>query len=217
MKHLAYKTKESDKGKRKHTSVWMIILTTVLGVGANAYAQERVRLSLDPYAALLEDGASLISGFNPPIRLPANVSTPNFSLGFTIPNDYKPNTPLALVILWASPATQCNFALRSNFLFLARAGSPRDGRRSVADGLDPVNASTSFSLISPQTIVMAASATSRQTERVRFDITAAGFAPTLQSGDAVDFGIFREDRSAADTCAQDLGIAGVSVVYQARP
>lgn len=215
MKHLAYKAKESDKGKRKRTSVWMVILTTVLGVGANAYAQERVRLSLDPYAALLGEGASL--NFNPPINLPANASTPNFSFGFTIPNDYRPNTPLALVMLWASPATQCNFALRSNFLFLARAGRPRDGRTFVSEGLDPVNASTPFSLTSPHRIVMAAPATSRQTERVRFDITAAGFAPTLQSGDAVDFGIFREDDSAADTCAQDLGIAGVSVVYQARP
>lgn len=193
-------------------------VTTILGLGTHAHAQDLVRLSLNPYAALLNNGASLInSGFNAPIRFPANGSTPAFALGITIPNDYESNTALRLIILWESPAVQCNFILRSSFLFRARAGRPRDSG-SASAGLIPVNASTSFAVTGTGSITVAAPATAHRTAQLRFDITPTpGEFPTLRSGDAVNFGIFRADGDVNDTCADDFGIAGISIVYPEKP
>lgn len=203
---------------RSHTFAWAMVLTTMLGLGTNAHAQGLARLSLTPQAADLDGEASLVrSGFDAPLRLPANSGTPSFALGFTIPSDYEPNTTLRVIILWEGPATQCNFVLRSASLFRARAGQPRDFGGASA-GLRPVNASTPFSLPFMGSITMAAPMTAHRTARVRFDITPTpGEFPTLQSGDAVNFGIFRDDSVAEDTCTDDLGIAGISIVYQKRP
>jgi hypothetical protein len=54
-----------------------------------------------------------------------------------------------------------------------------------------------------------------ETARVTFSITPTPDEfPTLRPGDAVNFGIFREDRVAEnDTCTEELGIAGISIVY----
>lgn len=203
---------------RSCTFGWRAVLVVMLGLGTNAHAQGLARLSLTPQAALLSDEASLVgSGFDAPLRLPANLGTPGFALGFTVPNDYEPNTALRVIILWESPATRCNFVMRSGFLFRARAGQPRDFGGASA-GLRPVNASSPFSLPFTGTITMAAPMAAHGTARVRFDITPTpGEFPTLQSGDAVNFGIFRDDSVAEDTCTDDLGIAGISVVYQKRP
>jgi hypothetical protein len=185
----------------------------VMGFGTPAYAGSN-RLSLSPSGALLGNGASLISsGFDAPLRLPAKGSTPNFTLGFTIPKDYAPNTPLKITILWETPDTGCTFFLRPNLLFRARAGHPRDFG-AASGGLGAVNASTSFSL-SGSGIVMEAPLAAHETAQVKFKtIPTPGEFPTLQAGDAVNFGIFREDRDTAnDTCDQELGIAGISIVY----
>jgi hypothetical protein len=209
---------------RSYTFVWVVVLMTILGT--NASGQELVRLSLDPYAARLENGASLISsGFDAPIRLPANQSTPSFALGFTIPNDYKPNTVIRVVILWESPATQCNFVLRPNFLFRARDAHPR-GSGDASGGLTPVRASTPF-IVTERTITMAAPDTAHQTASVRFRITTTPVEfPTLRQGDAVNFGIFRDTVGLpgsddidfpVDTCNDELGIAGISIVYNKKP
>jgi len=158
----------------------------------------------------------LPSSFDAPIRLPANLSRPSYAQGFTIPNDYARNTALRVIILWESPATQCDFVLLPNILFRARAGQPRDFGGG-AEGLVPVNASTSFT-VTGNTITMAAPTTAHQTARVQFNITPTpGEFQTLQSGDAVNFGIFRDDLDTNDTCDEDLGIAGISIVYQKRP
>lgn len=164
---------------RNYTFAWVVVLTTILALGANVHAQERARLSLDPYAVLTDGGGSLIrSGYDAPTRLPANNSTSSFTQGFTIPNDYQSNAALRVIILWESPSTQCNFVLNSSFLFRARAGHPRDFG-GASDGLEPVSASTPFTTLAQgrSNITMAAPNTAHQTERVRFDITASGFAP----------------------------------------
>lgn len=204
---------------RSHMVACAMVLTTMLGLVTHAHAQGLARLSLTPQAALLDNGASLLrSGFDAPIRLPANGSTPSLALGFTIPNDYASNTALRLIILWESPATQCDFVLRSGSLFRARAGQPRDFGDASA-GLRPVNASTPFSLPFTGTIMMAAPNTAHRTARVRFNITSTpGEFPAFRSGDAVNFGIFRDDSALfSDTCSGDLGIAGISIVYRKRP
>jgi hypothetical protein len=199
---------------QKYGALFAGVCVCILGLGTLAYAGTN-RLSLNPYGAFLEDGATLIlSGFDAPLRLPANNGTPSFALGFTIPQDYAPDTRLQVVILWETPATQCTFSLRAGALFRARVGVPRDFG-FASGGLDPVSASTSFTLIFPQTIVMDAPPTAHQTARVTFSITPTpGEFPTLRRGDAVNFSIFREDGVAEnDTCTQELGIAGISIVY----
>lgn len=192
------------------------VVATILGLQPNSYAQEVVRLSLNPFGAHLDNGSSLIaSGFDAPIRLPANQNLPGFALGFTIPNDYKPNTVLRIVILWESPATQCIFALRPSFLFRARDGQPSNFS-DAAGGLTPLRASTAFSLAG-DTITMAAPDIAHQTASVRFRITRTSVEfPTLRQGDAINFGIFRGDTQSGDTCNDDLGIAGVSIIYDKK-
>jgi hypothetical protein len=198
---------------QKYGYLLAVMLVLVMGFGSPVYAGSN-RLSLSPYGVLAGNGASLISsGFDAPLRLPAKASTPSFTLGFTIPKDYVPDTPLKIIILWETLDTQCTFYLRPNLLFRARAGHPRDFG-AASGGLEAVNASTSFSLTGSG-IVMEAPLAAHETARVRFKIVPTpGEFPTLQAGDAVNFGIFREDRDTTnDTCDQELGIAGISIVY----
>jgi hypothetical protein len=207
-----------------HTFVYVVVLMMMLGLGRDVYAVD-LRLSLDPHAATLRLGARfLISGYDAPLRLPANGDTPEFSLGFTIPNDYEPNTPLKVIILWESPSTRCDYILQSGSLFRARDGQPRDFG-DAAGGLEPVSASTTFTILPAHRIRMEAAATAHQTASVRFDITPTpGEFPTLQSGDAVVFAIGRRDDEPGDTCndasadegTDELGIAGVSIVYERK-
>jgi hypothetical protein len=164
----------------------------------------------------MDGGASLIgSGYDGPIRLPANNAFPSFALGFTIPHDYVANADLIVEIVWETPATGCNFHLRPSFLFRARAGHPRDFG-GASSGLNAVDATTTFT-IGPgnaQQITMAAPATAHDGAKVRFRLfPVPGEFPTLQPGDAVDFGIARYDADPRDTCTQVLGVAGISIVY----
>jgi hypothetical protein len=182
---------------------------------------------LDPHAALLDQGAYfLVSGFDGPLRLPAIGSPPggpNFSLGFTIPDDYESNTPLKVVILWEGPSTGCDYALESNLLFRARDGESRDFG-NVTAGFEPVSASTGFTLFHVGfAIAMQAPATAHQTASVVFEITPTpNEFPSLQGGDAINFGIFRpigehdSNGDPIDTCGDELGIAGVSILYQQK-
>lgn len=173
-------------------------------------------LSLNPYGALLSGGATALqSGYDGPIRLPANGSTPNLALGFVIPSDYIPNTALIIDVLFETPALDCNFELRPSFLFRARLGHPRDFGGASA-GLEAAGASTPSTLTAGG-IIMAAPGTAFDVGLVRFSIKPTpGEFQTLQPGDAVNFGIFREDRTNADSCRDTLGIAGISVNYTAN-
>lgn len=193
---------------------------------ANASAQGYGRISLNPYAAYLEEQAYFytypperynstdVTGSVASLRLPYVVGSstyswwPGFSLGFTIPNDYSVNTTLMLVIQWESPLTQCYFVLRTKFLYRARVGHPQDAGLRTA-GLRPVDASTPFSL-SGAAIRMRAPDTANQTARVRFNITPTpGEFPTLRPGDAVNFSIHRAaaeapyDPASSDTCTSN--------------
>jgi hypothetical protein len=206
------------------TFISATILLATLGAGGPAHAgATQGRLSLDPHAALLGGGASFLdSGFDAPLRLPGG-SPSSFSFGFTIPDDYEPSTPLNIVILWEGPSTGCDYALESNILFRARDGQPRDFNNATA-GLQPVSASTGFTLLHDGfAIAMHAPATAHQTASVLFEITPTPIEfPTLQGGDAVNFGMFRpigehdSNGEPIDTCAGELGIAGVSIVYQQK-
>jgi hypothetical protein len=198
---------------------WMVGVGLALGLLLSAPRDSSAqvitqRLSLNPYNTVLSNGAYLVSsGFDAPIRLPSNGSTPSFALGFTIPNDYIFNTAIVIEILWETPDSSCNFVLASNFLFRARDGHPGDGG-GASGGLRPRFASTGFN-INSSLITMAAPTTPHQTARVEFAIEPTpGEFDTLQAGDAINFGIFRLDMSASDTCSGELGIAGISILYE---
>src|SRR6266536_119000 len=169
-----------------HTFVSASILSAMLWAGTPAQAAApQARLSLDPHAALLSYGATFFdSGYDAPIRLPANGDTPAFSLGFTIPNDYEPNTALHVVVLWEGTSTGCDYVLQSALLYRARDGQPRDAGYA-SGGFLPISASTAFSIFFDNEIAMQAPATAHQTASARFDITPTpGEFPSLQSGDA---------------------------------
>ncbi len=196
---------------QKYGYLFVAVVISVMDLSTQAYAGT-TRLSLNPYGVAVGNGASVIqSGFDAPIRLPKS-GNPTFAIGFTIPLDYVANTPLKVQILWETPSTACSFFLGTSFLFRARAGQPQDSG-SASAGLLPVNASTTFTVIGDG-IRMDAPATAQQTARVRFDImpTPSEF-PTLQAGDAVNFGLSRHSADANDTCSEELGIAGISIGY----
>ncbi len=176
-------------------------------------------VSLNPYGAFLEGGAFLLrSGFDAPIRLPGAGEKPDFAFGFTLPFDYKSNTPVFADLLWEAPDSDCDFVLKSNFLYRARTGKDLDAGEP-AGGFDPIWASTDFSLDPvARSITMAAPEDAHETARARFRIIPTeGEFPTLRPGDTMTFGVFRDDTLAEDSCPGDLGIAGVAILYEKVP
>lgn len=174
------------------------------------------RLSIDPYSVHLDGGASiLMSGFEAPVRLPANAGVPNISFGFTVPNDYVPNTPMTIELLWEAPNTHCSFVFGTNFIYRAGEGQSQD-LGSASGGFRPLDASTEFK-VTDFTITAAAPADVHKTAMLRFQITpTAGEFDSLLSGDAVDVSLGRLDKQETDTCGGDVGIAGISIVYSTK-
>jgi hypothetical protein len=204
----------------RRRSLTVAALAVIVLSGATRAAEARPfqrRISLNPYGAYLDGGASLLpSGYDGPIRLPGNGGAPAFGFGFTVPEEYVPDTDLIVEILWETPETDCTFHLSPTFLFRAGPGEPRDFG-GASSGLHAVDASTPFVLLF-QEIVFEAPAKAHETAKVRFRIspTPGEFRPFV-AGDAVNFAIFREDWDADDTCGKgDLGIAGASILYEAQ-
>lgn len=189
------------------------VLCVAAAMATPAHAQTN-RLSLNPYAVAVDEGATVIqSGFDAPLRLPGS-GTPHFATGFTIPDDYVADTPLKVRILWESSSTGCVFHLLPNLLFRARPGEPRDFGNAVG-GLGAVSASTAFALTGGGGILMTAPGVAHTTARATFSIVPTpGEFPTLRPGDAINIGFFRSADGGSDTCAGSLGIAGMSVVYK---
>ena len=176
-------------------------------------------ISLNPYSALLSEGAHFsTSGFDGPIRLPGNSSTPGLSMGFIVPDDHSPDSSLTVNILWETRLTECFVVFASNYLFRAREGHPQDGGNS-AGGLDPLDGSTQnlIHAITGSSIQVETAANSNDVASVRFTISPSpGEFETLRAGDAVNFSIFRADNDPEDTCAGGIGIAGMSIQYVAQ-
>jgi hypothetical protein len=160
-------------------------------------------INLNPYGAFIRGGATLATGFGPfsGIRLPAS-GTPDFSFGFTVPPDYVPGTSLIVRLVWHSPSTSCGISLQPNFISVARPGRTHIIGPGASSGLDPVGGST---LIAP--------ATANQSSAKDYLITRPDGVTDLRPGDSVIFGLFRSAGAGADTCAGDLVIQGVSILY----
>ena len=190
-----------------------MLIGLVLAAGP-AQAAKVLRLSLNPLGAILDDGAIVqLSGGNAPLLLTGNSGVPNFGLSFTIPNDYKSDTPLILEIVWEAYETDCNFLLAPNLLYRSRPGEAADGG-GASSGLIALEATTDFTL-SGGRIQMAAPATEQESAKVRFEIGGDDEEfPSLDQGDGITFGIFRDDRGSEDSCTGELGISGISIVYE---
>ncbi len=190
---------------------------SILGSSAQTGEERTGRLSINPYGVFLDGGAKiLMSGFEAPVRLPANAGVPNISFGFTIPNDYVPTTPLIVELLWETPDTGCSFVFGSNYMFRAAEGQNQD-LGNPSGGFKPLDASTEFTL-NEFTITTTAPEAAHKTAQLRFEIrSTAGEFDSLLAGDAVSLSLGRLDKNEEDTCQSDVGIAGISVIYSINP
>lgn len=172
-------------------------------------------VSLSPYPLFLTDPARVEpSAFDGTLRLPAPTlaSIPGFFGDFVIPADYDIGEPLNLRLLVAGTDTGCHFVLFPTLIVRARGEQPVDAGSNQA--LVPLRASTPFSTLPAGDLRFAATAQATRTLSVEFQIPAlSGSFPELRAGDAVTFGFYRDGRRAADTCPQELQVAGLSIVY----
>ena len=98
-------------------------------------------------------------------------------------------------MLWHSLESSCFVALTSNFISVARVGSPPLSDQFSINGDVPI--------FTP--------ATPRETIET---VTFFPGALALQQGDVVTFGIFRSGGSPNDTCTENSFLRGASVIYQ---
>jgi len=183
-------------------------------LGSSAQPGLTGRISINPYGVALNGGAELVmSGTEAPIMLPANESVPNMAFGYVIPNDYAPNSTMILEVLWETADTDCNMLFGSNFMYRAGEGQSHDNG-SPAAGFRPAGASTSNE-IDDFVMIVAAPEESMETGMLRFEIRPTpGEFDSLLAGDAVNLSFGRLDRESDDSCDGDVGISGLSVVYQ---
>lgn len=176
-------------------------------------------LGFNPYGARLTDNAifQVNNGSGPIILQSATDQKATMSFAFTVPRDYKGDGALKVVFLWEGfNDSNCNVLFAPAFLYRARNGLPYDGG-SPSAGLVGLSASTTFTKIGTS-IAVAAPATAGTDQRVTFEIrgTAGEFKAPLKAGDAIAFGISRND-IAADTCVNNIAISGVSLQYSDAP
>jgi hypothetical protein len=156
-------------------------------------------LSLNPYGANLEGGASIGSGFTGAIVLP-NTGVPSFALGFTVPEDFVGQN-LTIRLIWNTASSGCTFSLNPSFISRARPNHP-DITGAASGGL------------SGETILKASSNAGEGALAEYTVSPSQGFAD-IQPGDAMLFGLFRRTDSINDTCTGSLTVKGISVRYTA--
>jgi hypothetical protein len=204
-------------------SKWIFLVGLAIGVvmgnggmailGSSLQDDNTERLSINPYGALLDAGAEFrMTGFEAPIRLPGEGGVPNFSFGFSLPNNYLPNSKIQVQVLWETGDTGCSFVFGSNFMYRAGEGQPQDSG-SPSGGFRPLDASTPHE-IDGFAMTVEAPEDAHETAMLRFEVrTTAGEFDSLLSGDAVNISLGRLDRDDGDTCDGDVGIGGISIIY----
>jgi hypothetical protein len=159
--------------------------------------------SINPYGAYLEGVAELADGSfgNSGIILPATGQS-SFAVGFVLPRDYQPDTPVRIRLIWHTPAVDCQIPLRTNFVDRTRRNHPPSSG-NAAGGLEPAGGSDA----------LITSSLANEGHTKTYLLTAdQGFAEQLR-GDAVALGFFRRPTELADTCDDDLIIAGIEIIY----
>ncbi len=162
-------------------------------------------IDLQLFGARIFAGANLTTGFGPHggLQLPATSAVPSFDFQFTIPPDYETGAPLTVRIVWHTAATDCQMFLRPNSISVARVGRVHIVGPFASTGLDGDGGD-----------VLQAPSTPNVTQQKLYAITSPTPATSLQAGDNVIFGLFRDKREGnADTCAASLTVQGVSIAY----
>ncbi len=163
-----------------------------------AFGQDTVTrsMSLNPYAMYLELSASFGQG-GIIMPQPTSVSSTRsaFSMGFTLPYDYAPDTPLQLKVLWQSDATSsCEINLGTSWLSWGQPGSIIISGDFVPPGR------------------LSASGTPAMVSEALFGISHSQNS-SFKPGDAITGSLFR--KSTLDTCNNStLFVLGLSVIYQ---
>jgi len=155
-------------------------------------------LVLDPYGTYLEN-ATRDFGYNTTVGAQGAIVMPDpdasglsqFRFGFTVPMDYVAGTDMLLVVAWRSDAISCVVDLRNSALYRSRPGAATDSGSLAKQS----------TMLAPDNLV--------NTEETVFDV---GFLE-LQPGDAVQAGLYRS--AILDSCAGDLHILGLSILYTA--
>ncbi|MFQ3663114.1 MAG: hypothetical protein SNJ69_12060 [Chloroflexaceae bacterium] len=163
-------------------------------------------ISLDPYGAYLDGGATFSDGFGPNsgLRLPDGAVT-SFSLGFTVPPDYAAGTTLTIRMVWHTPSTGCVITFRPNSIAIARPGRTHIIGAGASDGLSVVGG-----------VNLNASPTANSSQETRIEITSPVSGTPLQPGDVIMFSMFRAGTAPADTCTGNLVIQGMALLYQGQ-
>lgn len=174
------------------------------GYHANVLANVKF-FTLEPYAAFFGNGTSYSDGWGPyaGVHLPRNGSTPDFAYGFTIPPDYSTGGELVVRLLWHTPSVNCTIQLVGNFISVARAGRTHIAGISTTDGLILVGGAA-----------LNAPGTANVSSEKFVKIVSPDERTKLQALDSIIFGLFRDARTAADSCSGDLVIQSISVAYQ---
>jgi hypothetical protein len=163
-------------------------------------------ISINPYGVLLSNAAVFNGGsiHYAGVRLPAaGPSVPGLTLGFTIPPDYTPGTPLSLRLLWHTSSTSCGLELHSNAASFGRAGSTHLQGPGPSDGIEVVGGN-----------ILTAPATANQSSAQDIIITSPVAGVDLEPGDSVILGLYRCFDCTDDTCADNLVIQSMSVTYE---
>jgi hypothetical protein len=159
-------------------------------------------ISIDPYGAAIDNGASKVQGsfaFGG-IALPDS-GVPDFGFGFVIPDSYKKETPIRISLYWHTQLTSCDFRLEPNFVDRTRPGHAAS-TGDASGGLAPEDGSE----------ILTAPATAGQ-GNVKIYVLKSDQGFVQQPGDAILLGLFRNADNPSDTCAGDLLISGILVDF----
>jgi hypothetical protein len=154
-------------------------------------------------SAHIADGAFFDTGWGPyaGMYLPDS-GIPNFDFGFTLPPTYTAGTALTIRLVWHTSGTSGGISLEPNFISVSRPGRISISGPSADQGLTAVGGNT-----------LSVPSTPNQSEAKLYTIVSPDTAVSLQPGDTVIFGLYRNAVAAGDTATSSLVVQGVSVTY----
>jgi len=176
-------------------------------------------IPLNVMSAQVSDGASIkFSSFSGPLHVPQRGE---FAYGFNLPAHYAINTPIRVVILWQTDPNDhlmdCQFSLAGDGLFVTGQGESTVPKGGANGGLVPFKASTPYTVDLPVAQINFQSPTPpNTTQKVVYKImnSADRGVRKFKPGYVVNFSIWRPP---SDSCAGDLIISSISLVYQTAP
>jgi len=161
------------------------------------------QINLQLFGGFLRNSAFYTVGFGPNagMQLP-NTGTPDFSYGFTIPQDFTAGTTLNVRLVLHTPSVACGIVLPPNYISVARVGQTHIIGPGASSGLTAVGGDTVLFGTTPN-----------QSLQKNYTISSPNGVTPLLAGDTVIFGIFRATGSANDTCLGNAVVQGVSISY----